>query len=445
MLGKSLNILAKFLVVIFSLLIVYVVAVVIINLRDKPPSATVVEFEQAWNNRAAVADNDNGYLFLLGFDVAETEDPKAIGLERVEWSQQVISSSSEENLEFPQASYFVQENLPAEFAELVNLCSEVTQDCINAIEKNKTLIDEWQNNQPWVNDRYRQLIAHSGWLELSALDIRLPLPKYAEVLKAQRIIFISAFANITPNDNGYLSKLLDRDLRFWRGVLKDSDTLIGKMIASVAIKNNFLWTNYFLLHDGKMPLDASMHQPFTDDELSMYRCLIGEWKFGNAAYQAQFDQEHTRASGKLLINLAHKKQDTVNQLATRVKSALDNLDVPVNEFEVAFTEYTQQLRQESVPKNKVHYLFNPYNPVGQILVGIASPDYGNYAARSKNLEAFRRGLLFSVEQMNNSSPTATRLLSPYPSKPFAIDQQQRSVTVNGLGNNSAHRQQVYFY
>ena len=60
--------------------------------------------------------------------------------------------------------------------------------------------------------------------------------EYAEVLKAQRIIFISAFANITPNDNGYLSKLLDRDLQFWRRVLQNTDTLIAKMIAVCPIE-----------------------------------------------------------------------------------------------------------------------------------------------------------------------------------------------------------------
>lgn len=442
MLSRSLKILSKFLVVIFSLLIAYVVVVVVINLGDKPPSATAMEFEQAWNKRAAVANENNGYLFLLGFDVAETEDPKAIGLERVEWSKKVIASPTEDHLDFPQPSYNVHEHLPAGLAELVNLCNEVTQDCINAITINKTLIEEWRNNQTWVNDRYRQLIAHSDWLELSALDIRLPLPKYAEVMKAQRLVFISAFAAHSANGKPDLGELLDSDLRFWRIVLKNTDTLIGKMIAAAAIKNNFLWTNYFLLRDGAIPPSASVYQPLTEEELSMYRCLIGEWKFGASAYKVQFIKSQQEFTEKISFMLLHKQQDTINQMAENMQSLLINLDVPLTEFEAAFLRQIQQSQPQSAPSGIVHYLLHPYNPIGQILTGIATPSYITYAARSKNLEAFRRGLLHTLAVDQNEPMAAYS--SPYQTQPFVVNRENRSVTVIGLGNN-AHAQQMYFY
>lgn len=445
MLGKSLNILAKFLVVIFLLLLAYVVFVLLINLRDKPPSAAAVEFEQAWNNRPPVDDENNGYLFLLGFDVAENQDPRAIGLARVEWSKSAIASLTEDSLDFPQPSYNLYEHLPVKFAELVNLCRDITHRCMIAIAENRALINEWQNNHNWVNNRYRQLITHKGWLELSALDIRLPLPKYAEVMQAQRIMFMSAFTANPPTLNLEFGKLLDRDLQFWRRVLQNTDTLIAKMIAVSAIKNNFLWANHFLLGGGRLLSSASHYQVFSKDEMSMYRCFIGEWQFAYTSYQRQFDKQLTKTSEKLLMGLAHKKQDTINQMAERLKKILKNLEVPAAQLEAALAAHEQALQQESAAQTKLNFLAKPYNVVGQILVNVATPAYGNYVVRTQNLEAFRRGLLLSAEKMDAQPIVDSVLASPYPNKPFVVDEQQRSITVTGLGKNNAHIQQVYYY
>ncbi len=445
MLGKSLNLLAKFLVVIFLLLLAYAVFVLLINLRDKPPSAAAIEFEQAWNNRAAVDDDSNGYLFLLGFDVAQDQDPRAIGRARVEWSKSVIAAPTDDNFDFPQPSYSVPENLPEKFAELVNLCRDITHSCVIAIVENRALINEWQHHHAWVNDRYRQLITHKEWLELSALDIRLPLPKYADVMQAQRIFFISAFTDNPPSINPEFGKLLHSDLQFWRLVLKNTDSLIGKMIAVSAIKNNFLWANHFLRGDGQLLPTTSHYQAFSEDEISMYRCLIGEWQFAYRSYQSQFDKQLTKTAEKLLMGLAHKKQDTINQMAERLKRLEQQLDVPADQLEAAMLAYEQTQQQESAGRSTLDYLTKPYNVVGQILVNIATPMYSNYFARAQNLEAFRRGLMLSAEKMQGHPIADSVFVSPFPGKPFVVNEQQRSITVTGLGHNTAQITQNYFY
>lgn len=445
MLGRALNIFAKLLIVIFLLLLAYVVFAVLINLRDEPPSAAAVEFEQAWNNRAAVADSDNGYLFLLGFDVAEDEDPKAVGRERVKWSNAVIAALTEDSVDFPQPGYSVAEHLPAQFSELVQLCRDITHSCVITIAEQRATINEWQQNNHWVNDRYRQLIAHKGWLELSAVDIRLPLPKYADVIQAQRILFMSAFAANPPVVNPEFGQLLDSDLQFWRLVLKNTDSLIGKMIAASAIKNNFLWANHFLRGGGQLLPTTSHYLAFSKDEMSMYRCLVGEWQFAYRSYQSQFDKQLTKTSEKLVMGLVHKKQDTINQMAERLQTLEQQLDVPADQLEAAIIAYEQTQQQELAGHTTLNYLTRPYNLVGQILVNIATPAYSNYFARTQNLEAFRRGLLLSAEKIQGQSTAASVLVSPYPGKPFVLDEQQRSITVRGLGNGTSQLTQTYFY
>lgn len=438
------NILLAGLLLLLLLLLVFIG----INAKDKPPSAAVVEFQQAWDNRAPVQDEDNGYLYLLGFDVAQNLDPKEVGIERVTWSNEVIFSA-DEVLSFPQNSYNIQIELPQNINELLVQCHEPNQECIESIEKHKLQIVEWATTAPWIDNRYQQLIAHQGWLELAKVDIRIPLPNYSAIIRAQRLAYIRAFAATTSEDATAITALLDQDLRFWRTVLRDTDMLIGKMIAVVAIKNNFLWANHILLtmssEARSSAIPVTLKQPFTDEELSIRRSLIGEWFFSHSAVNPLDGSGIENITGKLLIKLVYKKQDTLNKSADFFKEHIVKLDVPIADFESAVIAYNEQQKVEE-PKRPaiIYYFLHPYNPVGKILFEVAKPAYNGYIERTNNLEAYRRGLLASIEQMEPVAANDSRYSSPYPSKPFVINREQRSITVNGLGND-AKSQQVYFY
>ncbi|MDR7091397.1 hypothetical protein [Cellvibrio fibrivorans] len=446
MLGKLLNILGKLFLCVLALLLVYVLGVLLINLRDKPPSATVIEFQQSWDNRKPVDSADNGYLYFLGFDVAKDADPKFVGEERVQWTKEAILPATEESIRFPQAYNDFQKQLPKEIVQLMDLCSQITATCINNIEKQRYSIIQWSKNDTWILDRYRQLIAHKAWLELMKTDIRLPLPSYGEVMKVQRLAFISALAIMHPDESKNIAGLLDDDLRFWRSVLKNTDTLIGKMIAVAAIKNNFLWTNFFLLKlDNSIrpaAIPAALIIPFTDEELSMRRCLIGEWFLSESLVYPLDGSGIDNFTGRLLLAFAYQKQDTLNKRAESLNSIVLELDVPLTNFEATLELYKQKAYPE---KTATHYFRHPYNVVGQILSEVAPPTmYTEYVVRTKDLEAFRRGLLLIIEQMKPTSPEAVRHVSPYKTKPFALNQEQQSVTVFGLGND-ARAQQTYYY
>lgn len=444
MLGKSLKIVGKLFLCVLVLLLVYVSGVLLVNLRDKPPSATVIEFQQSWNNRTPVDADANGYFYFLGFDVAQGVDPKAIGEERVEWTKEAIHSTTEEFMSFPQPYNNFQKKLPKEIVRLIDICSQITTDCIESIDQQHELINQWSKNDGWIIDRYQQLIAHKAWLELVAADMRLPLPNYGDVMKVQRLTFIHAFARIEIEDNARITDLLDSDLRFWRTMLKDTDMLIGKMIAVAAIKNNFLWTNHFLLKVKKnsrsnVELDV-INQPFTDEELSMRRCLIGEWFFAYSAVNPLDGSGINNLTGKTLIKFVYQKQDTLNMAAESLNSIVLELDKSLGNFETTLEHYQNKRHSE---KSLTHYLRHPYNVVGQILSSVAPPTmYTDYVVRTKDLEAFRRGLLQTIAMHRGENADAYS--SPYQTQPFVVNRKNRSVTVTGLGHN-AHSQQIYFY
>ena len=58
---------------------------IVTNWRDEPPSADALRLAAQYEARPAVADDDNAFIYLLGFDAALGENPRAVGAQRLVW------------------------------------------------------------------------------------------------------------------------------------------------------------------------------------------------------------------------------------------------------------------------------------------------------------------------------------------------------------------------
>src|SRR5688572_24772648 len=92
---KILKALGWTLVALPLLLLIAYWVVVGINLRDQPPSAAALGFEAALAGRPPVADAENGYVYLLGFEAPEGVDVAALGVARARWLAQDDGSHRE--------------------------------------------------------------------------------------------------------------------------------------------------------------------------------------------------------------------------------------------------------------------------------------------------------------------------------------------------------------
>src|SRR5690349_8548465 len=70
---------------VLTLSIALYVTLLLINWRDRPPSEAALRLTAAYNNRAAIPDADNAYVYVMGFAAAAGEDPNAAGARRIEW------------------------------------------------------------------------------------------------------------------------------------------------------------------------------------------------------------------------------------------------------------------------------------------------------------------------------------------------------------------------
>jgi len=443
------KILGKIVAALLALFILIVLVFIAINSIDRAPSPTALEFQQAWDNRKAVDDSENGYIYLAGFDAATDEEPEVVGKKRIQLSNDIVKGIASNDQDLFRAEYKIEDAFIKEVKTVFDQCATINKNCIEAVEKNKARIIEWSQAENVIGERYTQLISHSHWLELASLNNSVPFPNYGLVIKAQRFAFIREFAALKSGETASFTELLDKDLLFWRTVLENTDVLIGKMIAITAIKNNFLWTNYFLLslnqNNRATAVPNVVQKKFTNEELSIHRSFIGEWVFASNGYDGTKKMNSDKFLEKLNYKFLFKKQDTINGLAAALKKLIDEQNVSLAEFESIIAQKKAAIEQRDTQYNWFTYhIMNPYNPVGKILLAVAAPAYDGYSARVKDLEVFRLGLLASIAHMNNEPDARAKYTSPYKTKPFVINQKQRSITVNGLGKDR-NAQMIYSY
>jgi hypothetical protein len=439
------------LVGVLALPVVLYLIVLLINLRDRPPSEFALRMESTYRNRPAVADSHNAYIYVMGFSVAQDADPYAIGLRRVEWLR-----NHAEHPEAPdplQGQEYEPPRAPA-IQKIREACGLEYSNCDAALAESDATLLEWLATEGWRLDRYGRLLAMSGWLETIPSDLTATLPAYAPVMEGQRLLLAKVYHFAGEKDPNNTRELLDQDAQFWRGVLASSDILISRMIAVAALTRNFNIGNLALR---RLPPDMQLtampeawRTPLTDAELSWLRCFAGEWVFGQSVLGQMAIQnsmpivvswEEERGWMSELRDLAtvplFQLQDSGSQRAEMLIGAAEALQVPIEGFPAGLEAANEIL---AAPEARFGTFANLYNPVGDVLMGIGSSSYGVYPPRLADVEGVRRAAVLATElrsrkideQNIEAELAASNLRTPYTGEPFTWDAEQHALVFIGL-------------
>jgi hypothetical protein len=439
--------------------VLYLIAVAI-NWRDAEPSEEVLGMADQYRNRPAVRDEDNAFIFVMGFNVAPDESPLGMGLKRVAWLRQhegttALDLSTDPLGERPNHRATMHPALRAYFES----CGPGAAGCATALSEASRTFDEWKSSEEWLLERYQSLINLPGWREDVPRDIASPLPPYQLVMDGQKVLFLHARNRATDGDAAGVRELLSVDLRFWRRLLGSSDLLISKMIATAAINRHFKLGADVLrqLPPQQAPgaLPAEWQVAITDAERSAQRWMIGEWIFMCNVLR---DLEHGMAdafptedsiAGKLLAKLGgplFQPQDTINLYADYFLHAVELLEgVPLSGYEAAANRVTEM---STIATRDSWSSRSLYNIPGRMLVGYGA-DYGSYVRRVGDIEGVRRAALAAVElhvaqTASGAVPAAlaaSPLRNPYTDVPFEWDATEGTVVFRGLepGERGEHR------
>jgi len=449
---------ARLLLKVFCWFVVACVAAVVglyltalfVNRNDKPPSATVVRFEEMGSKLPPVVEQDNGYVYFMGLSAAKESDPAVVGTQRITWTQAQLAKPLAASVgDIPDKNRVARvERIPV-IDQLFTQCVVADLVCASALKNNEAKIEAWMVREEWFSERYRKLLSFPAWREMLQFDGRLPLPTYTELYEGHRMLLLDAWLRAGRGDVAGVKKVLADDIRFWRRNIAQNDTLIAKMISAGALQRHFTWSNIILR---RLPvarqaeaIPVEWRVPITDAERSMLRPFVGEWRYfvgeirlAKAGAVLDLSESDDSLDAALQRNLAKnflQVQATSNRQAARMAEGARALSVDYPQLPAA-AQRVRSLQENSGMGLLEHGV---YNVLGNVFTGAGGWDMTKYALRIADLEGVRRAALLtaelrsqgvSVEQVQ--AQLAKSAGSPYDGKPFSWSEDAQSVVFRGL-------------
>lgn len=427
-----------------------------INWRDRPPSAAALHFEQLYRERPAVADEENAYIYLMGFGAPHGEDPLQMGLKRLAWIRQAGSSAPLDHAKDPlQHTLDFQANRHPEVRKLLETCHWVASACVAALSAVDETYEPWIASESALLERYRTWIAHTGWREQIPSRLDAPWPSFGAALEGQKLLLLQARVLAEKGDHAAVRALLESDIRFWRTVLASADTLLPRMVAVAALHQHFKWGSQILqalpsgIASAVMPVEWQVE--ISKSERSMLRCMVGEWYHTSEILKSTLAEDalqdaafFERVFSRMTMPF-FKLQDTINRLAESRLQMIELLDVPYSRYEAAIAQLEERVHGR---QTNVSFTDRFYNMGGAMLLDITD-DYSLYARRIVDLEGIRRAALLTTMLHEANTGTgqvasvieASELRNPYDDQPFVWSEADGAIVFRGLepGERGEHR------
>lgn len=433
---------------------------VVVNWRDAEPSAAAIRMDESYRNLPAVPDEVNASVYAMGFAVAPGEDPMAMGRKRLAWLRRGEQSDALILALDPGGSPFdYRATRHAAVQAYFDSCGPRDPACGKAFETARLTFDAWKDSEAWLLERYRTLLKLPAWKDFVSRHFYAPLPSYSPVMDGQKVLLLHARIRAANADATGTRELLAEDLRFWRRTLESTDNLVTKMIATAAILRHFklgaeIVSTLPAAHV-REAMPAEWQVAITGSELSISRCMAGEWKVTTGVIRElgrdlveslPSDDSLTDRLVAWLSRPFFQPQDTINLYAEQYALAAQMIDgVPLAEYEEATSQVTEQsasAARAAWPPSSL------YNITGRIMIGYG-PDFGSYARRVGDLEGVRLAALAAVSLHEESVPpenipavlARSEFRNPYNDRPFVWDAADGAIVFRGLepGERGEHR------
>ncbi len=445
MVGRLLKRLLQACGVVGAFLMAFCALVLFINRHDVAPSHDALALTKLLQQRPAVLDRDNGFHYFLGLNSAVDVSPRDHG-------KAMMASPRTEAMSLgkplPGDDDFTARRSNAVIA-LREACRKLTE-CAAALADDPQGTAEWVSTERWLRLRYTTLIDHQQWrAPLASLSADSPLPRLTTAIDGQILYFIDLRQRAQGGDAAGARALMAEDLRFWRNMLAESETLIIKMFAVTMVNRHFaLGTMTLRALPSAMQADvlpALWRAPLTEAERSMQLAYAGEVEFTKSILRTQMEKPDDTTgvdlawpSGKFLLHVQATSNDHASNLL-----ALDrvlNVDYPR-------LGHTIDKARALVPLSSGGSML--YNPIGKLVVQMGSGDkWPNYTARVADLEGMRRMHVLAADLRSAGTAAGTMATAlnrastsnPYTGQPYTWSDTRRAVTFRGLqeGDRAEH-------
>jgi hypothetical protein len=458
---KLVNILRWTVLCLLGLAVVFYLLLLAINWRDEPPSMAAQELRRLFEQRPPVRDDDNAYIYLLGFSAPAGRSPQDAGAVIRDWIESVNRDPSRYK---PMPDLQSDVDSDASAPTLKRLREECPRDqplqC-------RDLFEELAHGAPFTKaelhllSRYAELRARRQWREVVPTDLRLPLPAYSNVMRAQSLYLLELRRLAATGAALEVRAGLQNDLEFWREAHVSSDTLISRMISVAALRQHFFFGNLalrILPRDSQsMAIPESWLRPLGPAEFDVLRVMAGELQFAQGTLSKVLDPPYWRSvddlesdeswGDRLVVWLAdplYQQQDVINQMAEDYSSFARSFRVPLTQY-VALESELKSRQPASA--------WSFRNPIGRWISAQSGMDvFASYPVRSASVEGMRRAAVLTAQlraaqvtpEKLQEQVLASPLRNPFDDKPFVWNAEHAAVEYRGPDNQLV-KTHVYFH
>jgi hypothetical protein len=437
---------ARLVIAVVASATVLVMAAFIVRWRTEAPSAAALRLKQIFEQRPAVNDADNALFDVWGFSAPAGIEPRDRGRQRVAWLERTNVDAAHAGEDPGEETIKFKAGRTEAMQRVISACrSEEARACRDAFVRMPPEMPLRAVEALQVA-RYRAMLERPAWREIVPLDVRSPLPAYADVLDGQRMLMLSLREAVARADAEQIRATLASDLKFWRATQQSADILITKMIAIVAIRQNFRYGN-LLLRELPAPRQAqaipeTWRVEVSPAERSMLRVMAGELAYFEGAINtawANADEESDGDEDFADTGFADRLIDRVPRLVS-VQYHVNRtakLYLAIGEgYEVPLTQYaatTARLKKLFPHKN------TRWKPE-------------NYALRVGSIEGIRRAALLTATLRARGVPAAdvagelgaAGLRNPFDDTPFEWDANEQAVVYTGPEEHQMRRTEFIY-
>lgn len=265
-----------------SLLIAFLIAATLfINLPwfDDPLHPELVSL----GSPRPVSMNDNSYPLIHGFSAAEDKDAYAVGLAIVRNMRERHQQGEKTPIGTEEMSDLLGgADLDKEWRSSVQsvYCnSRLAIDCAGLLIAEIERLDFDQPRLRRLLERYGQILQAQRFQENEEVDSSTPWPAYGLLMHVARVRLASSFQHDTAEH--FLAKV-EEDIRFWRIMLRDGQSLIAKMVALAGFRNDLEYLSAFMrlrdLDSNEIQSIRDFLRPLTSDELDIGESFLAEFR-----------------------------------------------------------------------------------------------------------------------------------------------------------------------
>lgn len=298
-----------------TLLAILMVGTLIIN-TSPFDEELIPELQALLKRDPTVPVDGNAYTLILGYTTANDGDPLEVGkalisLYRKKYADGgALTISDEEYLQIHGASD-LDRAWQSEYSALT--CrARLEWNCIDELVKQLNNKPATDRRMGTMLQRYQQIVAQPTFLENDELDVSSRLPNYDVMVKLSRIALADSLRQ--GNIDGAIVAL-EKDMGFWRMVLRDGQSLIAKMVANAGLRMDIQAISYLIANsefdDMQQQKLMNLVEPLSAEAVDISETFWWERKIGIRS--GDFRQQSDNWLENLLVAIVYQPNATDNE------------------------------------------------------------------------------------------------------------------------------------